>query len=56
MVGSPQGCCRHPMMDIIQVLGAIYGFDYDANLQDAVEAVKRFRQICSPARFTKGSL
>jgi hypothetical protein len=32
------------MMDIIQVLGAIYGFDYDADLQGAVEAIKRFKE------------
>jgi hypothetical protein len=32
------------MMNIIQVLGVIYGFNYDAELQEAVEAIKRFRQ------------
>jgi hypothetical protein len=32
------------MMNIIEVLGVIYGLNYDAKLQEAVEAIKRFRQ------------
>lgn len=37
------GACTY-VMDIIQVLGVIFGFDYDAELQKAVEAIKRFKQ------------
>jgi Family of unknown function (DUF5677) len=32
------------MMDIIHVLGEIYGFDYSAELQHAADALKRFSQ------------
>jgi len=33
------------MMDIIDTVGTIYGFDYRADLDAAVEAIKRFRNI-----------
>jgi len=33
------------MMDIIHTVGAIYGFDYNADLQAAVEAITKFKGI-----------
>ena len=33
------------MMDIIQTVGTIYGFDYDADLRAAVEAINKFKKI-----------
>jgi hypothetical protein len=33
------------MMDIIQTVSAIYGFDYSADLQMAVEAIRKIREI-----------
>ena len=32
------------IMDIVDVLGTIYGFDYKKDLEEAVEAIKQFRK------------